>query len=115
MTPERLAPLRLASQVEPAIPAVDVQSTEGVEFRGPDGTTLTTAHPLTKAALLHLAQAWPHAVPFERLLTAAQAMLNAQRDPEGRTDPTAKDAQVLGTNLLTVYGQEKKLDRVAYL
>ena len=37
------------------------------EFRAPGGGSLRIDHPLAKAALLVLADAWPGSVPFERL------------------------------------------------
>jgi hypothetical protein len=41
------------------------------EFRAPGGASLRTSHALAKAALVHLCQAWPRAVPFEELLDSA--------------------------------------------
>jgi SAM-dependent methyltransferase len=50
------------------------------EFRGPEGGSLRTDHPLVKAALVALADAWPGSLPFEPLADAAAARLRATRD-----------------------------------
>jgi SAM-dependent methyltransferase len=50
------------------------------QFRAPGGGTLRIDHPLAKAALLELADAWPGSVAFEPLAGAAAARLSEPRD-----------------------------------
>jgi SAM-dependent methyltransferase len=50
------------------------------EFRGPEGGSLRTDHPLVKAALVALAEAWPGSLHFEQVAAAAAAKLRATRD-----------------------------------
>jgi SAM-dependent methyltransferase len=55
----RLPSLYAASAAKPVSAKPDLSSGVAEEFRGGRGTGVTTAHPLTKAVLLLLAEAWP--------------------------------------------------------
>ena len=110
LKPERAAALYAASRAQPVAPAADgpasdsnVGSTSVVQFRGSDGATLSIDHPVSKAALLYLAEVWPRALSFEALLSAARDRLAAA------PDTAALDAQVLGANLLMAYSYSDKL------
>jgi methyltransferase-like protein len=49
--------------------AVEPRGADGVvEFKGPHGAGMSTRHPLAKAALTCLGEAWPRALAFEELL-----------------------------------------------
>lgn len=67
----------VASPLRPVVSEPDVQSAAAVEFRTRAGASLTTAEPLLKAALACLSEAWPKALPFDRLLAAARSRLEA--------------------------------------
>jgi methyltransferase-like protein/SAM-dependent methyltransferase len=99
--PQRLAGLYVASALEPASPDLDVRSSREDHFRSPRGQGLTTTDPLLKAALVHLAEHWPQAVPFGALAGAARARQGAMngRDSFGGTD----EEQTLGKSLLQLY------------
>jgi hypothetical protein len=58
--------LWVSSAVRPAGEAGAVE-----RFTTPKGATLSTGHPLAKAALRRLSASWPRYVPFEELLTSA--------------------------------------------
>ncbi len=102
LKPEIINSLLIASQVQPDIPNLNIHTTERVEFSVGDESSLSTAHPLTKAALRYLAEVWPRAVPFNELFVSAAEMLHPQ---------TVDDAEreILATNLLMTYSQNMKL------
>jgi methyltransferase-like protein/2-polyprenyl-3-methyl-5-hydroxy-6-metoxy-1,4-benzoquinol methylase len=99
--PERLTDLYVASALRPESPDLDVRSNREDRFRSPRGHGPTTTDPLLKAALVHLAEHWPQAVPFTALAGAARAGLGAggAQGPFGRAD----DEQTLGKSLLQLY------------
>jgi methyltransferase-like protein/SAM-dependent methyltransferase len=136
LKPDCLRGFHVASRAEPAVPDPDVHSVSVVKFRGSDGATLSTDHPITKAAMLVLNEMWPQAVPFDTLLAAARARLAAVQagapplpvggegapaapgigegssapDAQGQGDDSSTlDAQVLGTNLLKAYSYSGSL------
>jgi methyltransferase-like protein len=109
LTADRLEPLYVVSRVAPETSELDLQSTQTVVFRGPDGTALSTAHPLTKAALTHLAEVWPRAVPFNTLVAAARSLLDSAAGAEIDADALAHEVSVLGNNLLQAYSQNINL------
>lgn len=53
------------------------------EFRGPRGAGAKTAHPLAKAALVLLTEAWPECLSFEALVDACSRLTAAPPDPAG--------------------------------
>ncbi|HUG70582.1 MAG TPA: methyltransferase regulatory domain-containing protein [Pirellulaceae bacterium] len=68
--PERLFGMHVASPAEPEQPIQDIHSRESVVFRRP-GSSLMTADPLVKAAMVSLRAAWPASILFEDLVTHA--------------------------------------------
>lgn len=101
LAPERLADFYLSSSALPENPNLDPAAGAVEVFRAPKGRKLTTDHLLTQAAMLHLSQIWPQAVPFNDLYTAARARLNAP--DEGR------QVQILGANLLKAFAYHEDL------
>lgn len=69
----------------PRGPTFDLGGPEPVTFSAPD-SNLTTGHPLTKAALVHLASVAPRAIPFPELLEAARSRLGAAALEEAEVD-----------------------------
>jgi hypothetical protein len=94
----------VASHARPETSEPDVHSVTVEKFRVSDGARLATDHPVTKAAMLYLAEAWPQVVPFDRLLSAAHSRLGLDSVPLRRTAATQDDAKILAANLLTAYG-----------
>jgi methyltransferase-like protein len=86
-TPEQVRGFQIASRAECLTPTLDLRSAKPEEFRGPNGVIVGTDHPLSKAAFVHLASAWPAALSFEELQAAAGALLG--------TGPTIREAAVL--------------------
>jgi methyltransferase-like protein/SAM-dependent methyltransferase len=100
---ERMARFYVGSPALPVSAEPDINSSSIEQFRAPDHATLSTDHPVTKAAMLYLARIWPQVVPFETLLAEACACLNeAPRD-------IAADGRILGANLLKAYGYSDNL------
>lgn len=71
LTPEILKNFFLASQAEPAEDGRDFTSHNALAFKGIDGAEASIGHPLTKAAILHLAGEWSNSVRFDDLIEAA--------------------------------------------
>lgn len=98
-----------ASKARPVSEDPDIASISVEQFRGHDGAILSIDHPVSKAAMLCLAEVWPRAISFEHLLAAARERL--AQEPEGRTNGNNGDidAEVLGANLLRGHGYSQSL------
>jgi methyltransferase-like protein len=77
----------------------------GVQFKSKDHATLTTDHPLTVAALTHLAQLYPQALAFADLLTAARSVPGVSAAQAGGPP----DELILAANLLRGHAQSSQL------
>jgi methyltransferase-like protein len=123
LAPDRVSAFRIASRARPEEPDPDIHSVSVVKFRGQDGAVLSIDHPVSKAAMLCLAEVWPRSMSFEQLFPAARARLRRRAKPGGRSavpppggrsavpppNPEHIDAQVLGANLLSAYGYSDSL------
>lgn len=69
--PEAVTSMSVGAVMMPESPDIDVLSPDPAPFRTPSGATLTTNHPLLKAAFLELALARPRMIPFGELLNRA--------------------------------------------
>lgn len=107
LDPGCLADLRLASRVKPEEESVDLASTETTVFLGPGKKNLSTAHPLTKAALSYLESRYPESVPFANLVDEAKAKLTTLDDSQHLC--TGKDTETLAMNFLRLYGEDVDL------
>lgn len=72
------APARLEKPIE------DFRSSETATFLGANGETITTPHPLLKASLSTLADAWPQTLTLEEIQTRCAKLLNSDADPVTR-------------------------------
>jgi|SRR5579872_2280167 len=63
-----------AADASAVSPDPDVRSENSQEFKYRSGGSMSTNHPLAKAAMLHLGRAWPRAVPFDELLQVARSL-----------------------------------------
>lgn len=81
--------------------AVEPTDTSMAVFKSPRDKSLNTNHPLTKAAMLHLIESWPRAVPFAELVEAATARLRGRGKPT--QDSAARSAVTLGLNLVRAF------------
>lgn len=105
LTPAALDGLQVASQVQPVNPDLNIHSDALEEFAGPEAATLSTTHPLTKAALIHLNCVWPQAAPFKALAGEAQGLLG---DAAGHS-PLSPEITRLATNLMLAYSRRMSL------
>lgn len=99
LKPERLTDLYIASQAQAVNDQPDLSSISAEKFHAADGATLNVDHPVTKAAMTHLREIWPHAIHFNELLLTARARLGLDASP----DTLALDAKTLAANLLKAY------------
>ena len=81
--PDRLALLRASSTAKPVSRKPDLRPGVAEEFRGWQGTGITAAHPLTKAVMFLLSEAWPQSVPVSDLPVAAALLTGEPPDAEG--------------------------------
>jgi methyltransferase-like protein/SAM-dependent methyltransferase len=94
--------LYVASQARP-IDGQDPHAVKVAEYRVSDGATLVTDHPVTKEAMLYLAEVWPRPLPFGELLARSRSR------PGTAGADRARDEQLLAANLLTAYGYSGNL------
>jgi methyltransferase-like protein len=102
---ERVPALCASSRAEPVSDKVDIHSISVEQFRGANKATLSTDHPATKAAMLHLREVWPAVLPFGALLEAAYERLDV---PSARQQRVV-DTQVMSANLLKAFSYSDKL------
>jgi methyltransferase-like protein len=103
ITLKSIPSLYIASRARPVQPEQELHTIAVAEFQISDGATLSTDHPVTKEAMLYLAEAWPRPVPFGELLARSRSRLGL----DGAN--AARDGQVLAANLMTAYGYNGKL------
>jgi methyltransferase-like protein/SAM-dependent methyltransferase len=101
LRPEQLTAFHVASAARPVSANPDLHSAAFEEFRSPGGTTLNSRQPVMKAAMAHLAEVWPQAVPFPSLLAVARSRLHPGAPPDPAT--LARDVHLLGEGLLQCY------------
>jgi methyltransferase-like protein len=85
---------------------VEIASVAKQRFVASDGASLTTDHPISKAALHHLIDIWPRTATFEELYTFAR---NQVGGTEVTDDNQATDAEVLASNLLNGFIHSARL------
>jgi hypothetical protein len=75
--------LYAASAAKPVSAKPDLSSGVAEEFRGGKGAGVTAAHPLTKAVMLLLAEAWPQTLSMPDLLAGGSRLTGEAPDPDG--------------------------------
>ena len=98
-----LSHLWAASRSQPANKEPNLCDVSPEQFRAPDGGVLTTDHPVSKAALLHLTSIYPRAASFGELLAVARDAVNASQEK------LADDIISLQANLLKAYTYSSQL------
>lgn len=73
---EVLDQMLIASQIHPGSDEPDLKGHTVEQFIGPKGQRIQIDHPLTKAALCHLAQTWPRMSRFTEIVHAAKERLD---------------------------------------
>lgn len=103
LNPERVTNLFVASSAYAVSGEPVIESTAVEVFKGKKGATLSTNHPLTKAAMLQLGRIWPASLHFNDLIGAARLELNPGL-ARGNGDIGRDDALRLAEFLLKAYG-----------
>jgi methyltransferase-like protein/cyclopropane fatty-acyl-phospholipid synthase-like methyltransferase len=103
LRPELLPRFHVAARARWASPSLDVQSARVEEFIGPNGVRASTGHAISKMALVHLAQVWPQAVPFDALEVTARARLVGDAVVVQDAAAYARDTRLLAENLLQAF------------
>ena len=75
--PEQLDGLFLEAALRPEDPEIAIRSTRVDNFIAGNGSRLSTAVPLIKAALVHLGETWPNSISTEDLVAQATSRLAA--------------------------------------
>jgi hypothetical protein len=101
--------MHMASAAVPDSSEPDITGNTIEQFKAADKSIFSTDHPVSKAAMLFLGQVWPQTVPFEELLNQARSMVAAGQGIDNSPEKTARDAEVLATNLLMAYTQSAQL------
>ena len=108
--PGQIARLLIGSHASAEKQEIDYFSTEVTRFEAGDGSALTTDHPLSKAAMLSLAEAWPKLMNFRDVFKAAQnRLVEAGYAPNDLQQTQDRDAQVLSANLLKAFSYSSSL------
>ncbi len=100
LRPGILRSLFIASRSQPVPPSPPLQQVMVEKFQVNEGPSLSIDHPLSKAAMHCLSEAWPKALRFEELLGKAYQMLGEEAGMPVEHEQQAKDEQVLSANLL---------------
>ena len=98
---ERVSQMFAASDARPSSPEPDLRSTSPVQFEYPSGGSMSTNHPLAKAAMSHLGRVWPQALPFSELLQTARAL--TQRDTANGDATLEEDSNWLADMVVRLY------------
>lgn len=102
LTPDRLRTLCISALLKPQSASPDLRSAGDESFLSANGGTLKTPSPVTKAAIMVLAQHWPRALPFADLLREALAVLEL---PEAQATHAGLSAEMtLASDLLQSFG-----------
>jgi methyltransferase-like protein/SAM-dependent methyltransferase len=107
LDPRCLKDLLVISRVRPEEDEIDLTSTDTVIFLGPGEKNLSTAHPLTKAALVCLESQYPKSIPYQMLVDQAGKLLSELG--HDHSNLTEADAETLAYNLMRLHGEDTEL------
>lgn len=99
----------IATYAVPVSTDLNVYDNSAAQFQGPDGAVLATDHPVTKAAMLHLAENAPLSHSFRQLLDVARQLVYGEGADNQETAKIVQDAQMLAANILKAYGYSSRL------
>ncbi len=101
---QRMKGFYLASLAQPVDAPVSLAAGSTATFRAPHGATLTTGNPVTKAAMLLLAERWPLGFAFADLLAASRTRLQEGTGAAADAATLARDEAQLANEMMQCYG-----------
>lgn len=101
LTSAHVKPFFIASQAKPVSASPEIRSNAPEVFRVPSGLALRTSHPMTKAAMMVMAERWPETLPFSDLCAAARSKLEPGSHPKG--SPGNEALEILQRELFSAY------------
>lgn len=104
--PDKLAPFFIATYAQPTAAGFDLYDSSVVKFQGPDGSVLAVDHPVSKVAMMYLAQVSPQAVPFMDLFQFACGQVYPSEPP---AESLTRDAIALSANIMRAYSYSTRL------
>jgi SAM-dependent methyltransferase len=102
LEPACLAPLAVVSSAQPE-GAVDPRAQGNAQFALPNGVRIGAVNPITKAALLELADSFPQPMPFNALVNSARQRLLLHAVEQPSSEHREAEAKALGGDLLQLY------------
>ena len=105
LRPETIAGFYAACAAKPANEHPNLNSPGPEEFRTPEGLAISVAHPLAKAALVELSQAWPRYLNVAELRHRARQRIQSADSKDGND---VEDFKILGQFLVTAYQTASK-------
>jgi hypothetical protein len=111
LSTERVRKLFVASRAKPVSQQPDIYGGSVVKFEAADGPAIATDHPVSKVAMVRLAEQWPRPMSFGDLLAESRRRLAAAESTSAAGDGADEelDARVLAANLLTAYSYSSSL------
>lgn len=104
LRPEILNDFYVSSYAKPVAESPDLHGATVEQFKGKDGSTFATDHPLSKVAMVYLSENAPKIMRFEELVA-----LGAQELGIGKDKELAKETRVLAANMLRAYSYNESL------
>jgi methyltransferase-like protein/ubiquinone/menaquinone biosynthesis C-methylase UbiE len=101
---EVVSKFHVATRAKPVSKRFKLKTKSVEKFRGKDGAVFSTNHPLSKAALLFLAQNTPMTVSFDQVIQEAAKLLEL---PEGVN--LEEESLTVAANILRAYGYSSSL------
>lgn len=86
---ERIRQLRIDSSASSVSATVDLTSAAEETFRGTNDATMTCGHPIAKAVMLTLIEAWPRSLAFRELVAGIETRLGTP--PTGEIEDPVTD------------------------
>lgn len=94
---EQMNNFHVASSAQPISQIPDISSEAEEEFRNSQGASMKTGHPLAKAAIVELTNAWPASLDFNELLNRVRNRLQGKNDAALEGDETSLSKIILWT------------------
>jgi methyltransferase-like protein/2-polyprenyl-3-methyl-5-hydroxy-6-metoxy-1,4-benzoquinol methylase len=105
--PTSMSAFQVASRLKPKSSRPDLNGPAPEEFQDANVGWVRTNEPITKAAMICLAEHWPRAIPFAELCRLARHLL----DGSDATDPVViqNDHLHLGRTVLSIYAESSDI------